>query len=133
MCSRGGAALAPMRVAAGAFVANASAATAARTLNALTAAGASAWPTHSPSQRRGRDSNPRWTEPPIPVFETATFRGQTCRFAGSSRSALSLWGRARGKFLNEPFGGPGSGGMRVAHCLRELDLLWRSVVFVSAD
>ena len=23
-----------------------------------------------PSQRRGRDSNPRWTKPPIPVFET---------------------------------------------------------------
>jgi hypothetical protein len=21
-------------------------------------------------ERRGRDSNPRWTEPPIPVFET---------------------------------------------------------------
>src|SRR5436305_3571325 len=25
------------------------------------------------AQRRGRDSNPRWTEPPIPVFETGAF------------------------------------------------------------
>jgi hypothetical protein len=24
-------------------------------------------------QRRGRDSNPRWTKPPIPVFETGAF------------------------------------------------------------
>ena len=24
-------------------------------------------------ERRGRDSNPRWTEPPIPVFETGAF------------------------------------------------------------
>ena len=25
------------------------------------------------TQRRGRDSNPRWTKPPIPVFETGAF------------------------------------------------------------
>ena len=28
---------------------------------------------------------------------------------------------------------PEFGEMRVAHCLRELDLLWRSAVFVAAD
>ena len=34
-------------------------------------------------QRRGRDSNPRWTKPPIPVFETGAF----------NRSATSPVGR----------------------------------------
>ena len=36
-------------------------------------------------KRRGRDSNPRWTKPPIPVFETGAF----------NRSATSPGGRRK--------------------------------------
>jgi hypothetical protein len=32
-------------------------------------------------ERRGRDSSPRWTEPPEPVFETDTDRDQTLRIS----------------------------------------------------
>ena len=34
-------------------------------------------------ERRGRDSNPRWTKPPIPVFETALGPSKIVRFAGA--------------------------------------------------
>ena len=43
-------------------------------------------------QRRGRDSNPRWTEPPIPVFETGAFN----RSATSPVELDRLVRRARG-------------------------------------
>ena len=36
------------------------------------------------NQRRGRDSNPRWTEPPIPVFETRPLNRASCDVTGGS-------------------------------------------------
>src|SRR5579859_7848965 len=43
------------------------------------------------SQRRGRDSNPRWTKPPIPVFETWNFGDRNPEFAGLLSFEIGLW------------------------------------------
>ncbi len=63
-------------------------------------------------KRRGRDSNPRWTKPPIPVFETGTFGGRNVGFVGGSSSALSLWGRTRGR---NAVGGVHTAGVHSEH------------------
>src|SRR5437763_10446423 len=39
------------------------------------------------NERRGRDSNPRWTEPPIPVFETGAFNRSATSPASIERLA----------------------------------------------
>src|SRR3989442_444595 len=48
-------------------------------------------PAISERQRRGRDSNPRWTEPPIPVFETGTTNPH-----GPWNKGIRLWGNEKG-------------------------------------
>ena len=48
-------------------------------------------------QRRGRDSNPRWTEPPIPVFETATGGCPAHAVCRDSSNTTSAVGKSVGK------------------------------------
>ncbi len=42
-------------------------------------------------QRRGRDSNPRWTKPPIPVFETGISLSKSYQFARISIFWMGVW------------------------------------------
>jgi hypothetical protein len=52
-------------------------------------------------QRRGRDSNPRWTEPPIPVFETDNRCGaivSVCRHVKRGRPSHAIGLRSTSRF-----------------------------------